>query len=107
MILNRGTGNGRYKTGRTVGKDGYVLVSGQQDHPNHRRGRVAEHVLIMEQILGRYLVEGENVHHKNGIRDDNRPENLELWYVAQPAGQRVEDLIAYLKSTGYRVEREL
>jgi hypothetical protein len=40
---------------------------------------VFEHILVAESILGRYLVAGESVHHINGVRDDNRPGNLELW----------------------------
>lgn len=65
--------------------NGYVYVGGK-----------AEHRIIMEGMLGRPLEPGEEVHHRNGQRDDNRPENLELWLVgSQPKGQRVVDLLAW------------
>jgi len=69
-----------------------------RNHPNcDKKGRVCEHHLIMENYLKRPLFKGENVHHINGIRDDNRIENLELWHKGQPAGQRVKDRILYYK----------
>ena len=45
--------------------------------------------------MGRPLRDDENVHHKNGVRDDNSPSNLELWTTMQPSGKRVEDLLAF------------
>jgi len=54
-----------------------------------------EHRHVMEVTLGRPLFPGENVHHINGDRLDNRPENLELWVTRQPHGQRVEDILAW------------
>jgi hypothetical protein len=54
-----------------------------------------EHRLVKYRQIGRAFRPGENVHHKNGFRADNRPENLELWDHHQPSGQRVEDQIAH------------
>lgn len=73
---------------------GYVYVY-TPEHPAVKGKSyryIGEHRLVMEKMLGRYLTPGENVHHKNGVRTDNRPENLELWKNAQPAGQRESDL---------------
>jgi hypothetical protein len=58
---------------------------------------VMEHRHVMEQMLGRPLLDTESVHHRNGVRHDNRPENLELWSRWQPKGQRVEDKVAWAK----------
>lgn len=66
--------------GRIVDKDGYVLLH-VKGHPNARKHThyVFEHRLVMEESLGRFLLPQEVVHHLNGIKDDNRIENLQLF----------------------------
>lgn len=74
-------------------KSGYVMIY-KENHPRNKGKKgnyVFEHILVLEKHLGRHLTMNENVHHKNGLRDDNRIQNLELWIRPQPTGIRVED----------------
>jgi hypothetical protein len=75
--------------GRFIDKAGYVLLTNRKGDNGYQQ---PEHRAVMERMLGRKLEKHETVHHKNGIRHDNRPENLELWSGRHGRGQRVADL---------------
>jgi len=72
-----------------IAPNGYVVGS-------YKGKRYAQHRFVWEQHHGCVLHPFENIHHINGIRHDNRIENLELWTKAQPAGQRPEDLVKWV-----------
>lgn len=86
----------RRKPGDTVlTSEGYVLEYIGIAKSPRTRGWKPQHRLVMEKKLNRTLESFENVHHKNAVKHDNRPKNLELWISAQPKGARVEDLVEY------------
>jgi hypothetical protein len=91
LLRRQGKDHPGWKGGRQI-IDGYVVL---KIYENGKRRIVKEHRLIMERILGRRLLRSETVHHKNGIRSENTPGNLELWTKAHPAGQRVVDVVEF------------
>ena len=70
-------GGASWKGGRNYDAQGYIRVW-RPEHPDSNAGYVLEHRLIMEQLLDRHLRKNEIVHHINGVRDDNHPDNLDL-----------------------------
>jgi hypothetical protein len=73
-----------------VNTNGYIY-----ERVDGERQGVLQHRIVMERKLGRKLTAGESVHHRNGIKTDNDPRNLELWVSWQPKGCRVQDLVEF------------
>lgn len=91
----RGPDHPLWKGGRILDADGYVRVYAPEDDRANMGRYMKEHTLVMERRLGRRLLAGETVHHINGVKTDNRDENLELWVSTHPAGQRAEDVVVH------------
>ena len=85
-----GSNNNNYKGGSRYLSKGYVMLKIEGKF-------MYEHRKIMSEHLGRELLAKETVHHLNGVKTDNRLENLELWSSSHPAGQRVSDKVAWAK----------
>jgi predicted DNA-binding protein (UPF0251 family) len=68
-----------WKGGRCLDADGYVLVKAPSHPHANNNGYVREHRLVMEEVLGRYLDPKEVVHHKDKDKQNNRPDNLEVY----------------------------
>lgn len=88
-----GRASPKWKNGKTVARTGYVILR----CPDSGKQLGYEHRVVMESILGRKLLPGETVHHKNGVKTDNSPENLELKASNHGPGQSIEDLILWAK----------
>jgi len=82
-----------YGRGFSITKNGYRKIRIIGD--NGRSRWILEHRHLMEKKLGRQLLPDESVHHKNGVKLDNRLRNLELWLKPQPRGIRVKDAVTW------------
>ena len=108
--VRKGDKHWNWKGGRRKSSEGYVGIYVYPDDPLYpmadKAGYIYEHRLLMARMLGRCLDHTEIVHHLNGIRDDNRIENLELMpdrkhrRLLMARAKRIQQLEALLKGQG-------
>ena len=98
---NRGENNAMYKGGH-LNRQGYVIISDKGMQIKRSR-------YVMQQEIGRKLESHEQVHHKNGNRSDDTIENLELWSISHPTGQKIDDkinwAIEFLNNYGHNIRK--
>jgi uncharacterized protein (DUF1330 family) len=82
-----GEKNNMWKGGKYIDEQGYVHILNKEHPFADKMGYVREHRLVMEKHLGRYLSKNEIVHHINGIKSDNRIENLKLISQSEHVGE--------------------
>jgi len=93
----------QWKGGRTFSQGGYVFIRKPTHHRAGKNGYVQEHILIWEQSHNQTLPDGWVIHHLNGIKHDNRPENLvalpnwKHYLVLEAKAKRIQELEALLK----------
>ena len=97
LATKYGEDNSSWKGGRSIDEQGYIRLRGVVMPDGSRPDHIFEHRYVFYTNLGRMPLPGENVHHINGDKTDNRLENLELWRSSQPKGQRVADLVAWAR----------
>jgi hypothetical protein len=112
-LFHSGPNHNHFKTGRSYNQNGYVTITlnllNADDYtlayPMSNKWRVFEHRLVMARHMGRPLTQLEQVHHINGVKDDNRIENLKIATASDHTGLHWNNVDAALRVV--QLEKEL